>query len=173
MLTLRLDRLSVAAMLLGTGWLLSACAEAKGKQDLWMRQKPGILDALREQAIVQSAEPSNRIEGVTIPAERLRPVVLGKARPRDRSEEELAGYRKALDWMFTRKRPVAVEPRVIRHLHALAQGGFSGDAGKWKRKDNEIVEILPGGERRVRFLARLAPDAFTRPAARNPGSWLA
>lgn len=42
-----------------------------------------MLAALREQAIVQSAESSNRIEGVTIPAERLRPVVLGKSRPRD------------------------------------------------------------------------------------------
>jgi len=151
MLTLRPDRLRTAAMPVSTGWLLSSCAEAKGRQELWLRQKPEVLKALRERAIVQSAESSNRIEGVTIPADRLRPVVLGKARPRDRSEEELAGYRGALDWIFSRKRPVTIEPRVIRHLHAKAQGGLSGDAGSWKRRDNEIVEMLSNGERRVRF----------------------
>ena len=99
--------------------------EAPGKQDLWLRQKPEVLEVLREQAIVQSAESSNRIEGVTIAPERLRPVVLGGARPRDRSEEEVAGYRKALAWVHTRTRPVAVEPRLVLHLHAFVQGGSS------------------------------------------------
>lgn len=128
-----------------------------------MRQRPEVLDALREQAMVQSVESSNRIEGVSIAAERLRPVVLGKARPRDRSEEELAGYRKALDWIFTRKRRVAFGPEVVLKLHALAQGGMSGDAGQWKSKNNEIVEILPNNERRVRFVptsAAATPDAM-------------
>ena len=53
--------------------------EARGKQDLWIRQKPEVLTVLREQAIIQSVESSNRIEGVTIAVDRLRPVVLGKA----------------------------------------------------------------------------------------------
>ena len=145
MLTLRQERLRATSIPLSTGWLLSSCTEAKGKQDLWVRQKPEVLRTLREQSIIQSAESSNRIEGVTIPPERLRPVVLGKSKPRDRSEEELAGYRKALDWIFTRKQSVTVEPRVILHLHALAHKGFSGDAGIWKGKDNEIIEILPNG----------------------------
>ena len=106
---------------------------------------------MREQAIVQSVESSNRIEGITVP-HRLRPLVIGKARPRDRSEEELAGYRAALDWIFSRKNRVAITPEVIRRLHALAQGGASGDAGEWKTRDNEIVEILASGERNVRFV---------------------
>jgi Fic family protein len=150
-LTLRPDRLTKMEIPMGTAWLLSECAEARGKQDLWARQKPELLAALREQAKIQSVESSNRIEGVTVPKERLKPLVLGKARPRDRSEEEIAGYRKALDWIFTRKRPVTMEPRVLQHLHALAQGGLSGDSGNWKRRDNEIIEILPNGERRIRF----------------------
>jgi Fic family protein len=37
-------------------------------------------------------------------------------------------------------------------LHALAQGGSSGDAGEWKERDNEIIEILPSGERSLRFV---------------------
>jgi Fic family protein len=151
MLTLRAERLKETTIPLSTGWLLSACTEAKGKQDLWMKQRPEVLEALREQAIVQSVESSNRIEGVTVAAGRLRPVILGKSKPRDRSEEELAGYRKAIDWIFTRKRHVAIEPRVLKHLHGLAQAGMSGDAGQWKSKDNEIIEILSSGDRRVRF----------------------
>jgi hypothetical protein len=84
--------------------------EARGKQDLWIRQKPELLEVLHEQAIIQSVESPNRIEGITIPSDRLRPVVLGKAKPRDRSEEELAGYRKVLDWIFSRKRQVSIMP---------------------------------------------------------------
>jgi len=126
--------------------------EARGKQDLWLRQKPEVLEVLREQALIQSAESSNRIEGVTVAANRLRPLVFGRTRPRDRSEEEVAGYRAALNWIFSRKNPVAVTPDVIRRLHALAQGGSSGDAGVWKKRDNEVIEILPNGERSIRFV---------------------
>jgi Fic family protein len=132
--------------------------EAKGKQDLWIRQKPEVLNILREQAIIQSVESSNRIEGVIIPAERLRPIVIGKARPRDRSEEELAGYRRALEWIFARKSAVSVTPNVIKKLHAFAQGGSSGDAGEWKKRDNEIIEVLPSGERKTRFVPASAKD---------------
>lgn len=123
-----------------------------------MKQKPEVLEVLREQAIIQSAESSNRIEGVTIPADRLRPVVLGKAKPQDRSEGELAGYKQALDWIFSRKRQVSLTPKVIQRLHAMTQGGFSGDAGKWKERDNAIIEIFPNGERKVRFVPTSAKD---------------
>jgi Fic family protein len=163
MLTLDSGRLAGMAVPVGTGWLLGACMEARGKQDLWIRQKPEVLEVLREQAIIQSVESSNRIEGVTVAANRLRPLVVGRARPRDRSEEELAGYRAALDRIFSRKNRIAVTPDVIRRLHALAQGGSAGDAGEWKKRDNEIVEILPSGEPRLRFApvpARKTPAAM-------------
>ena len=152
MLTLDPSRLAGKAIPIGTGWLLGACMEARGKQDLWIRQKPEVLGVLREKAIIQSAESSNRIEGVTVAKNRLRPLVIGRAKPRDRSEEELAGYRTALDWIFSRKNRVAVSPDVIRRLHALAQGGSSGDAGEWKKRDNEVVEILADGGRSIRFV---------------------
>lgn len=158
MLSLDSKKLAETSIPVGTGWLLGFCMEARGMQDLWMRQKPEVLEVLREQSIIQSVESSNRIEGVQIPADRLRPVVLGKAKPRDRSEEELAGYRKALDWIFSRKRQVSVVPAVFQHLHAFAQGGFSNDAGKWKKRDNEIIEILPNGERKIRFVPTSAKD---------------
>jgi len=164
---LSLDRAALAEMSIpvGTGWLLGACMEARGKQDLWIRQKPEVLEVLREQAIIQSAESSNRIEGVTVAPHRLRPLVLGNATPRDRSEEEIAGYRHALDWIFSWQRGVPVSPALIQRLHALAQGGVSGDAGAWKERDNEIVEILPSGERTVRFVPTPAKDTPNAVAA--------
>jgi len=157
-LSLNPTALAEMSIPVGTGWLLGACMEARGRQDLWIRQKPEVLAVLREQAIIQSAESSNRIEGVTIAPDRLRPVVLGNATPRDRSEEELAGYRQALDWIFSRQCRVPVTPAVIQRLHALAQGDFSGDAGAWKQRDNEVIEILPSGERKVRFVPTPAKD---------------
>jgi Fic family protein len=107
--------------------------------------------------MIQSVESSNRIEGVTVPTDRLRPLVVGRSRPRDRSEEELAGYRRALDWIFKRKRPAEINSATIQHLHKIAQHG-AGDAGKLKTRDNEIIEILPSGERRVRFKPTPAAD---------------
>ena len=136
---------------LTTVWRLSAIMEAKGKKDLWLQKRPETLTAPRQQALIQSVESSSRIEGVTVPANRLRPLLFERSRPRDRSEEELAGYRKALDWIFKAKRPIELTPRVVLYLHGLAQGGHSGDAGPWKTRDNEIVEMLPNGERRIRF----------------------
>jgi Fic family protein len=63
-----------------------------------------------------------------------------------------------LDWIFYRKRQVSIMPAVFQRLHALAQGGFSGDAGEWKKQDNEIIEILPSGERKIRFAPTSAED---------------
>ena len=148
----RPDSLSRLNLPGSTAWLVGACMEAKGKQDLWLRQKSEFLEALRELAIIQSVESSNRIEGVTVAPDRLRPVVLGQVEPRERPEEELLGYRRALDWIHTRHEHIEVTPANIRRLHELCQGGFSGDAGQWKMRNNEIVEILADGERRVRFV---------------------
>src|SRR5262245_11895191 len=137
--------------------------EARGKQDLWIRQKPEILRVLREQAIVRSVESSNRIEGVTVWPERLHPVVIWRAKPQNRSEQELAGYRRALDWIFSRKQEVLVTPNLVRKLHAFAQGGSAADAGEWKKRNNEIIEILATGEPRVRFVpttAKATPKAM-------------
>lgn len=72
-----------------TVWLLAEIAEARGKQELFMRQSPQELRALREAALVQSVESSNRIEGVEVAPGRLRPLVLGRAKPADRSEAEI------------------------------------------------------------------------------------
>ena len=160
-------KLAGATIPVATGGLLGACMEARGKQDLWIRQKPAVLDVLREQAIVQSVESSNRIEGVTVAPGRLRPLVIEGAKPRDRSEEEIAGYRTALNWIYARKRPLSITPDILLHLHSLSAS--PGDAGEWKKRDNEIIEILPSGDRSTRFVpvsAKRTPAAIEQLCAK-------
>lgn len=151
MMSFRGNRLAGTRLPLGTVWLLEKLAESKGKQALYEKQSPQILKALLEMALVESTESSNRIEGVTVERDRLRPLVLANARPRDRSEEEIVGYRRALSWIHTNHENVRIEPETVKRLHALAQGGTTGDAGEWKRSLNEIIEIHPDGRREVRF----------------------
>ncbi len=150
MMTFRNHRLRDHALPMSTAWLLNDIAEAKGKQELFTRQSPQILKALREMALIQSAESSNRIEGVTVEAERLRPLVLGNTRPRDRSEQEVQGYRLALNEIHTRYEKLPITADTLKRLHALCQSA-SGDAGRFKRVDNEVIQLVPGAAPVVRF----------------------
>jgi Fic family protein len=150
MMSFRGNYLSHLALPLGSVWLIGDVAEAKGRQDLSLRKVPEVLTSLREAALVQSVESSNRIEGVTVAPDRLRPLVLGDSRPRDRSEEEVQGYRKALQLIHAEAPELAVTPDLLRRLHATIQEG-SGDAGEWKGVDNEIVELREGAPPLVRF----------------------
>lgn len=142
--------LSQLALPMSTVWLLTDIAEARGRQDLYARQSPQLLKALRETALVQSVESSNRIEGVTVAPERLRPLVIENARPKDRSEEEIQGYRRALDLIHTGAQNLVITPDLLKRLHATIQEG-SGDAGQWKQVDNEIIELREGVQPIVRF----------------------
>ena len=150
MMTFRNQRLRNFSVPMSTNWLLNDLAEAKGKQELYTRQSPQVLKALREMALVQSVESSNRIEGVTVAADRLRPLVLGHARPKDRSEQEIAGYRRALNLVHTKAENLPITPELLRRLHELCQEG-SGDAGEFKRVDNEIIELRPDAAPIIRF----------------------
>lgn len=153
----RNQRLSKIVLPQSTVWLLADISESKGKQQLYTRQSPQLLKALREMAMVQSVESSNRIEGVTVDADRLRPLVLGKARPKDRPEHEILGYRRALNEVHTQAEKLVVSAETMRRFHKLGQEG-SGDAGQFKKVDNEIVELRPDGPPVIRFECVKAKD---------------
>jgi len=70
---------------LGAVRLMNSISECKGKQELYARQSPQILNALVKMALIESAESSNRIEGVVVDRNRLQPLIIGNSRPRDRS----------------------------------------------------------------------------------------
>lgn len=160
-MTFRNGRLSQFTVAMSTAWLLNDIAEARGKQELYTRQSPQLLKALREMALIQSAESSNRIEGVTVAPERLRPLVLGNSKPRDRSEQEVQGYRLALNEIHTRHEKFPVTSDTLKRLHALCQSA-SGDAGQFKLVDNDIIQVVPGSAPVIRF--RCVPASQTAAA---------
>jgi Fic family protein len=149
-MTFRGGRLSKLNLPTGTVWLISDIAEAKGRQQLYTKQAPQLLKALREMALIQSVESSNRIEGVTVAADRLIPLVVGNAKPRDRSEEEIRGYRRALHLIHTDANKLDFGPEFLRQLHRTAQEG-AADAGEWKKKENEIIEFRENAPPTIRF----------------------
>ena len=79
-----------------TSWYLADLGEVRGKQELFTKQSPQRLKALREHALIESAVSSNRIEGVEVERARIGTLVFGAPLLRDRDEEEVRGYRDAL-----------------------------------------------------------------------------
>lgn len=143
-----------------TSWLLSECMEAKGRQHLFEYKKPEVLKTLREQAKIQSAESSNRIEGIEMDAKRLHPLLVGHSKPKDRPEEEILAYKRTLDWIHISYEKTEITPATIKQLHALTQKG-AGDAGEYKTRNNEIIEFDTKGFRSVRFIPVGAPQVST------------
>ena len=137
-------------LFLSSVWLMNAIAEYKGKQELYAKQSPQILKSLVEMALIESAESSNRIEGVTVERNRLKPLIVGHSKPRDRSEEEVSGYRKALSLIHKKHNDLRITPETIQELHTLCRGEF-WDAGKWKEKDNDIIRKYSDGHVEVIF----------------------
>lgn len=133
-----------------TAWSLAALGEARGRQELYTRQSPQRLKALREHALIESAVSSNRIEGVVVRQARIRPVLLGRGRLRDRDEQEIRGYRDALRRIHEDAARLAVSEETIKRLHRLTRRG-AGDAGRYKAKDIDIIERSATGSERVRF----------------------
>ena len=145
-----------------TAWYLADLSEARGKQELFIKQSPQRLDVLREHALIESAVSSNRIEGVTIEQSRVKAVVLGKSLLHDRDEEEIRGYRDALTLLHQHHQKLQVSEQTILQLHRISRANI-GDAGKYKQKDSDIIEKLPDGRVRIRFRtvsARKTPAAM-------------
>jgi len=149
---------------MATVWLLSDLAEYRGKQELFTKQSPQKLARLRENAIIESAVASNRIEGVEIDRRRVGTVVFGKGILHDRNEQEIRGYQSALAWMHAEAERLPLKVATVLRLHALSHPeGY--DSGKFKEQDGEIIEKHPDGRVTLRFKplsARETPAAMAR-----------
>lgn len=150
MMTLRQFAEQPPAIPAATSWYLADVAQSLGKQELFTRQAPQKLKALREHALIESAVSSNRIEGVEVEPKRVGTIVFGKSLLRDRDEEDVRGYRTALDLIHSKGATLPVTEETVRRLHSLSRGGV-GDAGEYKQSENDITEVHPGGRREVRF----------------------
>ena len=131
---------------------ISRIQECKGRQELFLRQKPVELEKLVEIAKIQSTEASNSIEGIVTTRSRLKQLVENKTTPKNRDEKEILGYRNALDLVHENYMYMPINPNYILQLHRemLKYTAFSY-GGRFKTTSNEIAMILPDGEKRVIF----------------------
>ncbi|MBL4864874.1 MAG: Fic family protein [Pseudomonadales bacterium] len=126
--------------------------EYRGKQALFNRQRPDALETLRRSAIIESSESSNRLEGIVAPRRVIEGLVLKDLRPKNRSEGEIAGYKRALDLIHESAEHMPISNNVILQLHKTLYAYHPADGGKWKPNDNDIIERNSAGEViRVRF----------------------
>ena len=125
--------------------------EFRGRQGLYTDQFPEVLDTLRQAAMIQSTESSNRIEGITVPPDRLANLVTKKAKPRDRSEQEVAGYRDVLASIHANHGRMRLSTELILDWHRMMHRYTGETGGHWKSKDNAILEVRPNGRQVVRF----------------------
>jgi Fic family protein len=142
------DRMPITQALLQS---VRRLGEFKGRESLYRSQMPQALETLRQAAIIQSAESSNRIEGVTAPPQRLRALMAEKTKPQDRSEQEIAGYRDVLNTIHGNHEGMRFTASLVLQLHRDLFKYTSTPGGRWKSTQNAIIEILPSGSKRTRF----------------------
>ena len=130
-----------------TSWYLTDLAEAKGRLKSLTEQAPRRLKALREQALIESAVSSNRIEGIEFDDSGVRELVFGGPAPRNRNEEEVRGYREALERIHASQSRLAVSEETVLELHRLSRGQVV-DAGQYRQKDVDVLETAPDGHAR-------------------------
>ena len=132
--------------------MLTSIHEHKGKQGLYIEAHADTLNTLMEIAKVQSTGASNRIEGIHTTDKRLEELVKEKSAPRNRSEQEIAGYRDVLATIHESYDYIHPRPNIILQLHKqLYSFAQSGIGGSYKNSDNLITETDTEGDESVRF----------------------
>jgi Fic family protein len=146
--------------------MLTSIHEHKGKQEFFLEVHADALTALMEMAKIQSTGASNRIEGINTTDKRLRELVRDKSAPRNRTEQEIAGYRDVLATIHESYDYIYPRPNIMLQLHKqLYSFARSSAGGSYKNSDNFIAETDAEGKQSVRFQpvpAYLTADAMDR-----------
>lgn len=121
--------------------ILTKIHEHKGKQELFLKQKPAVLDKLVEIAKIQSVEDSNKIEGIVTTTTRIKELMDQKTMPRSRDEEEILGYRDVLNTIHESYEYIPIDSNYILQLHRdLFKYSEKGIGGRYKNTQNSIIE---------------------------------
>lgn len=132
--------------------LVSGIHEYRGRQELYLTQKPAVLDKLVEVAKVQSTESSNAIEGIFTSNTRLNQLMQSKTTPKNRDEEEIAGYRFVLDMIHESYEYIPISSNYILQLHQnLYRFTNRSIGGHFKNSDNHIVVRDENGVEHIIF----------------------
>lgn len=143
--------------------LIAAIYKEAGKQEMYLKQRPEELEKLVEIAKVQSTEASNAIEGIVTTSTRIRQLVEEKAAPRNRDEQEIAGYRDALNIIHENFDAIPITRNYILQLHKVLYSHMNNPmAGQTKSVQNYISATYPNGHTETLFTP-LAP--FETPEA--------
>ena len=143
--------------------LIAAIYREAGKQEMCLRQRPEKLEKLVAVAKVQSTESSNAIEGIVTTSARIRQLVEEKTTPKNRDEQEIAGYRDALNIIHENYDVIPVTPNYILQLHKIMYGHMDNPmAGKTKNVQNYIVAECADGKMQTLFTPL---DPFETPTA--------
>ena len=125
--------------------------EHKGRQDLIVDAHKDEVNFILEVAKIQSTGASNRIEGIFTTDKRLQEIVAHKAKPHNRSEAEIAGYREVLNTIHENYSHISVTSNLILQFHRDLYS-YSIGGGIFKTADNFISEIAPDGTQKTRFI---------------------
>lgn len=137
--------------------LVAAIYKYAGKQELYLKQKPHELEKLVEIAKIQSTEASNAIEGIVTTNTRIRQIVEEKTAPRNRDEQEIAGYRDVLNVIHESFDAIPITKNYILQLHKMLYSHMNNPlAGQTKTVQNYISATYPDGHTETVFTP-LAP----------------
>ena len=143
--------------------LIAAIYKEAGKQELYIKQRPEALEKLVEIAKVQSTEASNAIEGIVTTNTRIKQLVAEKTTPRNRNEQEIAGYRDVLGVIHESFDAIPITQNYILQLHKMLYSHMNNPiAGRTKTVQNYISATYPDGHSEILFTP-LAP--FETPEA--------
>lgn len=132
--------------------MLTSIHEHKGKQELYIEAHADVLNSLMEIAKVQSVGSSNAIEGIHTTEQRLKELVRDKSAPRNRTEQEITGYRDVLATIHESYDYINPRPNIILQLHKqLYSFARSSIGGNYKNNDNYIAEPDSEGNESIRF----------------------
>ena len=113
---------------------------------------PKVFNNLVKIAKVQSVKDSNAIEGIVSTDKRIESIVNKKTEPLNHNEQEIAGYRDALEIIHQDYQTIDIDTRELLLLHkTLLEHAQTPSRGKFKETNNIIVQINSDGSRSVRF----------------------
>ena len=132
--------------------LIAAIYKEAGKQELYLKQRPEELEKLVEIAKIQSTEASNAIEGIVTTNTRIRQLVEEKTTPRNRDEQEIAGYRDVLNLIHESFDAIPITRNFILQLHKIMYSHMNNPmAGQTKNVQNYISATYPDGHVEILF----------------------
>lgn len=132
--------------------LIAAIYKEAGKQELYLKQRSEELEKLIEIAKIQSTEASNAIEGIVTTSTRIKQLVEEKTTPKNRDEQEIAGYRDVLNIIHENFDVIPISQNYILQLHKILYSHMNNFmAGKTKNVQNYISATYPDGHVQVLF----------------------